>query len=165
MLALPGGRFAAQDAGQFLEVGQRQRYAQGQRFEFLRQLHLRADQHDGVRGRALPLHDLAQLAQAHRVAQQAVEVEHQVDAAFVLRADRVQRGGGIRRHVAVGLGEIEPAQAVGQGPAPQRTQGLRNHMAEAIDHPLLVHRLDHQQRRGRAHQRGEVFQFAHETPL
>jgi len=117
-----------------------------------------------MRGGTLPLHDLAQLAQAHRIAQQRVEVEHQVDAGFALGADRVQRRGGVGRHRTIGPGEIEPAQPVDERPAPQRAQRLRDHVPEALDHPLLVHRLDHQQRCCCAHQRGEVVQFAHATP-
>jgi hypothetical protein len=164
LFVLPGGRFAAQDAGEFLDVGQGERHAQRKCFELFRQLDLGADQHDGVRGRVLPLHDLAQHAQGHGIAQKGVEVEQQKNAGLAGVPDGFQRGGGVRSGVAV-LREVEPAQTVGEGPAPQRAQRLCDHVSKAVDHPLFVDGFDHQQRRARARQRGEVLQLAHEAPF
>lgn len=162
VLTRVGFGFLAQHPGQGGGVGQARAEAHRGRLQFRRQLNLVSHQHDHVRQTVAALDQVAQGALAAGIAQVGMKIEHHVHAALAGLADRLQGGAGIgrafRRLLAV---HIEAAQALGSGPAIQRTPYPRERLAEQIDDPGLILRFDHDQRGIGPDQCGQVLQFVH----
>jgi hypothetical protein len=96
-----------------------------------------------VLGRSLPLHDLAQQAQGHRVAQVRLEIEQQIDPGGPGALDRLQAQARVGRFAdgfifgRVDI-EIEAFEPAGDAPAVQRSQGLRDCVAKTLDDAVFV---------------------------
>ncbi len=154
-------------AGDFLDdspaldaVRKRQPEARGEMLQLARQRHLVADQNDRARLAVIVLADVLHQPHVHRVGEEGMEVEQDVDAADVRGADRLQHRSrlGIVLLRAAQI-YVQAPQAVGDGPLEyRRVRGgeTRRQRGEQLERSRLVARLDHHQRHAAAKQRFEL---------
>ena len=108
------------------------------------------------------LHDFAQQAQRHRVAQVGLEVEQQVHARLAVLFDRLQHQTGVGRVLGfLVVIQIQALEAIGDAPAKERPQRLRDRMTKAFDDAGFLAGFDDQQGRAGANQGDKILVFSH----
>ena len=112
-------------------------------------------------GGCLTQDDLAHQAQGHRIAQVRLEIEQQEHRRFGALLDRGQGQSGIGNSLFAVVIHVDAAQAIGDAPGEQGTQGLGDRVAKAVNDATFLDRFDDQQRRTRTQQRGEILIDAH----